>query len=202
MARRRGRPASSTRGGHNKKLSAPEDEALKEYILMLQYSGHGANIQEIRAVAGRLLHWITRDPGSSISVRWTKQWMTRQAQFLKSIKEKPLSVKRLAAHIVEDVQGHFKEFDHVVKKYRVKDDDVSNFDESGFQIRVVTGDQVYVSLDCEVIYSADPDNRELVTVVAMINYGGTKVLAIIIFKGAYHLRGHFKNQLDGNILFT
>ena len=80
--------------------------------------------------------------------------------------------------------------------------DVSNFDESGFQIGVVTRDRVYVSLDCEVIYNTDPSNRELVTAVAMINYGGIKVPVIIIFKGAYHLRGHFKNQLDDNILFA
>lgn len=37
--------------------------------------------------------------------------MTRQADFLKSIKEKPLFAKRLVAHIVEDVKGHFTEFD-------------------------------------------------------------------------------------------
>ena len=35
MARQRGRPASHTRGGHNKKLLEPEDESLKDYILML-----------------------------------------------------------------------------------------------------------------------------------------------------------------------
>jgi len=68
---------------------------------------------------------------------------------------------------------------------------VSNFDKSGFQIRVITSDQVYVSLECKVINNADPDNRELVTAVAMINYRVIKVPAIIGFKGAYHLRGHF-----------
>jgi hypothetical protein len=35
MACRRGRPASYTRGGTNKKLFEPENEALKKYILML-----------------------------------------------------------------------------------------------------------------------------------------------------------------------
>lgn len=128
--------------------------------------------------------------------------MARQADFLKSIKEKPLSAKRLAAHIIEDVEGHFAEFDRCKRRYSVKDCDVSNFDESGFQIGVVTGDRVFVSLDCEAIYNADPDNRELVTAVATINYGGTKVPAMIIFKGAYHLRRHFKNELDDNILFA
>jgi hypothetical protein len=127
--------------------------------------------------------------------------MSRQANFLKSIREKPLSVKRLAAHIIEDVKGHFQEFDRVIKHYNVYREDVSNFDESGFQIGVMTGDQVCVSLNCEAIYNADPDNRELVIAVATINYGTKKIPMIIIFKGAYHLRGHFQNTLDGNILF-
>jgi hypothetical protein len=110
--------------------------------------------------------------------------MSRQADFLKSIKEKPLSAKRLAAHIVEDIKGHFAEFNRCKTHYRIKDCDVSNFDESGFQIGVVTGDRVFVSLDCETIYNTDPDNRELVTVVATINYGSIKVPAMIIIKGA------------------
>jgi hypothetical protein len=107
---------------------------------MLQYSGRGANLEEIRTAASRLLFWEIGDPKSSVSQRWTKAWMTQQADFLKSIKEKPLSAKRLAAHIVEDVKGHFTEFDRCKRRYSVKDCDVSNFDESGFQIGVVTGD--------------------------------------------------------------
>jgi hypothetical protein len=42
-----------------------------------------------------------------------------------------------------------------------------------------------------VVYNADLDNRELVIVVATINYGRRKVPAYIIFKGVYYLRGHF-----------
>jgi hypothetical protein len=35
---------------------------------------------------------------------------------------------------------------------------VSNFDGSGFQIGVVKGDRVYMLLDYEVVYNADPNN--------------------------------------------
>jgi hypothetical protein len=35
---------------------------------------------------------------------------------------------------------------------------MSNFNESGFQIRVVTRDRVYISLNYEVIYNIDPNN--------------------------------------------
>jgi hypothetical protein len=47
MARRRGRPISNTRGGHNKKLSAPQDYALKDYIFMLYGANTNANTTEI-----------------------------------------------------------------------------------------------------------------------------------------------------------
>jgi hypothetical protein len=140
MARRHGRPPSHSQGGHNKKLSAPQDDALKEYIIMLQYSRRGANLDEIRSAAGKLLFWESGDPSSSVSRRWVKSWMAQQAAFLKGIKEKPLSTKRLAAHIVDDVKGHFAEFDRCKRRYNVKNVDVSNFDESGFQIGVVTSD--------------------------------------------------------------
>jgi hypothetical protein len=53
-----------------------------------------------------------------------------------------------------------------------------------------------------VVYNADPDNRELVIVVAIINYGGRKVPAYIIFKGAYYLRGYFPRTLNSGIKFA
>jgi hypothetical protein len=55
-----------------------------------------------------------------------------------------------------------------------------------------------VSLDCDLIYSADPDNKELVTVIATINHSGKGVPTMIIFKGTYYTRQHFKNDMDGN----
>ncbi|PMD66830.1 uncharacterized protein K444DRAFT_607118 [Hyaloscypha bicolor E] len=41
--------------GQNKKLSVLQDNTLKKYILILQYSGRRANIYEIRIAIGRLL---------------------------------------------------------------------------------------------------------------------------------------------------
>jgi hypothetical protein len=70
-------------------------------------------------------------------------------------------------------------------------EDVSNFNESSFQIRIVIGDIIYILLDYKVVYNTDPDNRELVIVVAIINYGRRKIPVYIIFKKAYYLCGYF-----------
>jgi hypothetical protein len=103
---------------------------------------------------------------------------------------------------MENIKEHFANFNKCRRKWSIRAEDVSNFDESGFQIRVVTGNIIYVLLEYEVVYNADPDNRELVIVVAIINYGGRKVPIYIIFKGAYYLYGYFLWILDGSIEFV
>lgn len=105
--------------------------------------------------------------------------MTRQSDFIKAIGEKPLSVKRLAAHLLKAIKGWFAEFDWCKRTYNVKGCNVSNFDKTGFQIGVFTSD---FSLECKAIYTADPNNRELVKAVATLNHGATKVPAMLISK--------------------
>jgi hypothetical protein len=85
MARRRGRPASNTRGGHNKKLSAPQDESLKDCIYMLQASGRAADRVAIQSTTTRLLYYETGDSEISVSSRCTKGWITRNSEFLKPL---------------------------------------------------------------------------------------------------------------------
>jgi hypothetical protein len=128
--------------------------------------------------------------------------MIRHAEFLKTLKTKPMHVKRLAVHVVEDVNDHFTDFHQCKDKWSIHDDDISNFNELGFPIGVTTSEQVIVSIDCTVVYQADPANRELVTTVETLNYGGKKVPSMIIFSSAYHLRKHFDNDMNGDILFA
>jgi hypothetical protein len=68
--------------------------------------------------------------------------------------------------------------------------------------KIPSEEMVVVPADCITVYAADPDNKEFATSVETINYGGKKVAAMIIFQGAYHLRKHFDNDIDGNILFA
>ena len=78
--------------------------------------------------------------------------MIRHTEFFKTLKTKPMHVKRLAAHVVEDVNDHFVDFRRCKDKWGIHDDDVSNFDESGFPIGVTTSEHVIVPVDCTVVY--------------------------------------------------
>jgi hypothetical protein len=61
---------------------------------------------------------------------------------------------------------------------------------------------VLVPVDCTVAYIDDPANRELVISTECISAGGFHVPPMIMFKGAYHLRKYFKNDTDGDILWS
>jgi hypothetical protein len=54
----------------------------------------------------------------------------------------------------------------------------------------------------DAVYVDDPDNKELVTSTERIGASGYHVPAMLIFKGAYHLRKYFDNDIDGNTLFA
>jgi hypothetical protein len=91
MACRRGRPASNSRGGHNKKLSEPQDHALKEYLLLLHGLGTSPNREVLITASNHVLYYS----GSTATVlnRWAKNWLARNSEFLKTIRSKPISIK-------------------------------------------------------------------------------------------------------------
>ena len=202
IRRRNGTPPSNTRGGRNKKLNSVQDKALIDYIYMLHNCGTPATYDTVFTAANRLLYYSAGDPDTKVSQRWAKAWIRRQSNHLQILRSKPISAKRLGSHIVEDIQEHFRGFQQCKDYWGIQNEDISNFDETGFQIGVSSGEKVIVPKDAVAAYTADPENRELITSVETINYGGIKVPPMIIFSGAYHLRRFFKNNLDGNILFA
>jgi hypothetical protein len=155
---------------------------------MLYASGTFANLESIQVAGTRLPFYASGDEKLSISRRWTKAWIARNSEYIRTLKMKPVSAKRLATHIVEDAETHFTAFDQCKRRWGIQDEDISNFDETGFQIGVTSGEMVVVLADCSAVYDADSDNKELVTSVKTINYGGKTVPAMIIFQGADHLR--------------
>ena len=51
---------------------------------------------------------------------------------------------------------------------------------TGFQIVVI------ILINCEAVYTEDPNNKKLITLIEIINYNSKKVPIIIIFKGVYY----------------
>ena len=72
MAHQQGHPASNTRGGHNKKLNMPQDQALRDYLMMLARANTEANLAKVKNAASKLLYYESGDPTKTVSRRWIK----------------------------------------------------------------------------------------------------------------------------------
>ena len=116
MCRRCGRPASSTRSGHNKKLEEPADNALKDYLVMLYHAGTPPNTAHVQHAASILIATLSRDHKAASR---TKRWMVRQREYLKTLRTKPIAVQRMAAHVVEDIEEHFANFQKCRDKWGI-----------------------------------------------------------------------------------
>jgi len=67
---------------------------------------------------------------------------------------------------------------------------------------MVNGSFVVAPADAVASYVDDPEERELVTATECISGGGYHVPCMLTFKGAWYLRKYFKNQIDGDTLFS
>ena len=128
--------------------------------------------------------------------------MEREKAFIKTIRSTPLSAKRRAAHQKEDIKAHFVEFDRCKRKWGILDDDTYNFDETSYMIGIVNGSFVVTPADAIASYVDDPEERELITSTECISGGSYHIPCMLTFKGAWHLRKYFKNQVDGDTLFS
>jgi hypothetical protein len=76
----------------------------------------------------------------------------------------------------------------MMAKYGVLDDDLYNFDETGFMMGVITASMVVTRSDRHgKAKSIQPGNREWATVIECINAKGWCIPPFVIVQGAYHL---------------
>jgi DDE superfamily endonuclease len=197
--RLRGVLPSNSRGGHNKKLIEPENNALKDYITMCYNLGKPCTIDNTIAAANSILRVGGQD--TTVSRRWVKRWLSREHEFIKTMRSKPLSAERRASHIREDIEDHFKEYRRCRDKWGIFPEDTYNFDETGCQIGISAGTTVVVPKGATTAFVDDPGQRELVTATECCSATGYHVPVMLIFKGAYHLRKYVKNDLSGDTFF-
>jgi hypothetical protein len=178
--RSKGILASNTQGGNNKKLLEPQNDSLKDYLLMCHNLGKSAGIEEVISAANSILRMdrILNEKGeiATTSHRWAHRWIKREHKFLKTLCSKPLSYLRKQAHVKEDIENHFKEFQRCKSHYAIEDEDCYNFDETGCPIGIIAGSIVIVPIGTSTVYVDDLDNKELVIVSNQPQFAGDHII--------------------------
>jgi hypothetical protein len=79
---------------------------------MLYMAGTPGTEEVLIQARNRVLYYSGSE--DTVSQRWAKRWITRNKDYWKTLIAKPFSAKRRAAHIQEDIDYHFREFDRTL----------------------------------------------------------------------------------------
>jgi hypothetical protein len=180
-ARRDSRPASC-------KLSQTEESTLVEWILSMDQRGLAPTSDIVRQMANLLLQKRSQNQANPPTVG--KLWvhnLIRRHQTLKSRYNRKYDYQRAKCEDPALIRPWFELVRNTIQKYGILDEDIYNFDETGFQMGVISTAKVITGAErSNRPVSVQPGNREWVTAIDCICADGQSLPPVIIFEGKVH----------------
>lgn len=122
------------------KLSPTEELALEQWILSMDNRGLPVQYCHIRDMAILLLQnriGSSADALPSIGSKWPYNFVKRYAS-IKTRYNRKYDYKRAECEDPVKLRAWFRLVSNTIAKYRIQPEDIYNFDETGFQIGVIT----------------------------------------------------------------
>ena len=140
------RPSGDSRGGLNRILTSGQEQSINLFIQ--SYLNHGLlPTKGVLILAITRLRALENKPPPSAS--WFQKWWKKQP--LHKIKTKLIARVRITAQDKDEVSQWFVKYKEVVKKHEISRKDIWNFDETGFRIGCLKGEEIYVPLDVKEV---------------------------------------------------
>lgn len=173
------------------RFSKLEEEAIVRRVLELDSQGFPVRLSSVEDMANRLLS--ERD-ASHVGVNWASNFVRRQPE-LKTRLSRPYDYQRALCEDPEKIQGWFERVQRVKHENNVHDDDIWNFDETGFLMGVIGPVLVVTSSDRRANTKLiQPGNREWVSVIQGVNSEGCTIPPFIVFKGNWHMSNWYGEE--------
>jgi hypothetical protein len=171
----------------NLKLSSTEEQSLVQWILDLDRRGFPPQIIDVRRMADVLLAARGQDPPPPpLGRNWASRFVNRQPELQIKWNRKFHSQRARCEDPVR-IRAWFKLVEDTRVAYGIADQDVFNFDETGFMMGVASTSKVVTSSDtigrATVV---QPGNREWVTTIECINASGWSIPPFVILSGRLH----------------
>jgi hypothetical protein len=176
---------------NNTKLTAIEEDALEDWILDLDSRGKAPSYMMVKDMANILLAERPRF-GKVITVgkNWVYKFVKRR-DALKGQFSRRYNTQRALCEDPKIIKEWFHLFATKIAEYGIDDDDIYNFDETGFAMGIASTSKVVTGRDYHGRRKLlQPGNREWITVIECINQN--EVLPpTIIFKAKNLMTGWF-----------
>ena len=172
-------------------LTDLEESAIVHRVLELDAQGFSPRLRDVEDMANRL----RRDRGASpVGKNWTSTFISRHSE-LKVALSRKYDYQRALCEDPEIINGWFELVRNFKAKYGIVDEDIYNFDETGFLMGQISTTKVVTSSDRRRhVKLIQPGNREWVSVIMGVNCQGWAIPPFIIVKGKNHLQSWYENN--------
>jgi hypothetical protein len=167
-----------------RKLTDLEEKVLLERVLDLDARGFQPRLSDIREMADRLR--TIRD-ASRVGPRWANNFVDRHPEVTTRFRRR-IDYQRTQCEDPDVVNAWFRLVRNVIDKYAIQEGDIYNFDETGFQMGILSSAKVVTSSERHGRpRTKQPGNREWVTVIQAVCADGWVVPPYFVVKGKNHL---------------
>lgn len=189
LRRQKGTASRRDSPPNSQKLTLLEEEAIIERILDMDSRCRPPRLHDVEDMANLLL---TARGAPRVGVNWSSNFIKRQPA-LKTRRFRKYDYKRSQCEDPDAINAWFRLVRNTVAKYGITDADIFNFDETGFQIGVISSGTVVTSSERRSNTKlVQPGNRQWVTVIQGVNAMGWYVPPFIVVAGKFHLSSWYE----------
>ena len=182
--RRAGMPARRDTTPNSRQLTDSEEKAIVQYVLELVARSFPPRLHGVEDMANQLLRVRDAPPVGKL---WAHNFVKRQPE-LRTRWTRRYDYQRAKCEDPKVIGEWFALVWNVKAKYGIVDDDVYNFDETGFMMGIIFAGMVVTTSDGRgKAKLAQPGNREWATVIQGVNALGWAIPPFIILAAQYHL---------------
>jgi hypothetical protein len=182
--RRNGRPARRDIPANSRNLTDLEEQTIVQYVLELSSRAFPPRLSGVEDMANQLLRVRDAPP---VGKRWAHNFVKRQPE-LRTRYTRRYDYQRAKCEDPKVISEWFALVRNMKAKYGIVDDDVYNFDETGFMMGIIFPGMVVTTSDGRgKAKLAQPGNREWATVIQGVNALGWSIPPFIILAAQYHL---------------
>ena len=168
-----------------KRLTKLEEEAITQRVIVEAERGLPCGRDDVRDMANRLLR---ERAGEEVGKNWVDRFIQRNPE-LRTRRSRPYDRLQAACEDSALIQGWFELVQNTKAKYGIVDEDMYNFDETGFIIGKILSQSVITGSDKPgTSKRIQPGNREWVTLVQAVRATGKRIPAFLMFAGKVLIR--------------
>lgn len=175
----------------SRNLTPLEEEVIVRETLYLDSRGFPPRLRHVEDMANQLR---TVRGASRVGKNWTSTFVKRQPE-LRTRFTRGYDYQRAQCEDPTIIQGWFDLVRNMVAKHGIQEEDIWNFDETGFMMGIISSAMVVTSSDGRgKAKMVQPGNREWATVIQAVNSYGNSIPPFIILAGKNHLQSWYRDS--------